>query len=277
MENVTNRLLSRSGLGFTVVLLAVTLLTLGAFPIDLRTENVSAASTDVQAWEILNLDGDLSLTWHEDTKFWNPHKVGFSNAVWNVSFGDRAKITLETVDGDFGHVAAGMWWTSAFKTGEKIPLVASEPSALHVDFDVRLESVSYDPLNGWLRMALACAVQRSDGTVVYTELDFWDSPYVINNPSSNVQTGGDVVYAGGDVVEYKIDQLPTGVWRHYSVDLTSYVNRAWRLSEGDHLESVYVVIEAANEGAQVTLMVDNLWIKSPLESTLKGNESSAQV
>jgi len=158
-----------------------------------------------------------------------------------------------------------MWWTSAFKTDDKIPLVTSRALELQVDFDVKIENVSYDPLKGWLRMALACAIQRSDGSVVYTELDFWDSPYVLNNPSSNVQTGGDLIYAGGDVVEYKIDQLAIGVWKHYSIDLTSYVNRAWKLSEGDRLESVYIVVETAYGKTHVSLIVDNLWIKGPLE------------
>jgi len=265
MKNMSHNF-SKLRLSSLVFLLFLGLTLWSPFSTKILTGEDASATTEAQTWEILNINGDLSLTENEDAKFWNPHKVGLSNAtIWKVSFGDHARIVLETTEDDQGHVATGMWWTSAFKTNKKIPLATSKVSKLYVDFDVKLENVSYDPSKGWLRMALACAVQRSDGSVVYTELDFWDSPYVLNNPSSNVRTGGDIIYAGGDVVEYKIDQLQIGVWKHYSVDLTSYVNRAWKLREGDRLESVYIVVETAYGKSQVSLTVDNLWIKRPLE------------
>jgi hypothetical protein len=102
-------------------------------------------------------------------------------------------------------------------------------------------------------------MKRCDGTVVYTEMDFWDSAAAMRHPSGDVRFGGDVLYRGGDVVEYKVDQAAVGEWRSYSLDLTGRIDSAWTLVPGDLLESVYVVIEAEG-GVTAALKVDDLWI-----------------
>jgi hypothetical protein len=90
-------------------------------------------------------------------------------------------------------------------------------------------------------------------------MDFWDSVAAMRHPSGDLRFGGDVVYRGGDVVEYKVDQSVVGEWRSYSLDLTRRIDSAWGVGPGDLLESVYVVVEV--EGSvSVALKVDDLWI-----------------
>jgi len=218
----------------------------------------------IDGLEVLNIDGNVSLPASEDEKYWNPHVVGFTEAViWNVSFTDEVLITLETVSGESGHIATGMWWTAGFKSRMKIPLYNLISPKFYVDFDIKVDNVEYEVGGEWLRIALACAVQRDDGSVVYTEMDLWDSPNTQRHTRGNVHLGGDIIYHGGDVVEFKIDQIPVGVWRHYHVNLTGYIDRAWRIRPGDGLESVYIVIESDSNPVKVLLRVDNLWIRSP--------------
>jgi hypothetical protein len=217
-------------------------------------------------WQVLNVDGNASLSALENKKYWNPHMVGFVGAVvWNVSFSDEVSMFLKTVNGEDGHIAAGMWWTAGFKSRAKIPLYGNMPLRVCVDFDIKVDNVEYEVGGEWLRIALACAVQRNDCSVVYTELDLWDSPNTQRHSEGNIRLGGDIIYQGGDVVEFKIDQTPVEVWKHYRVDLTCYVDRAWRIRLGDRLESVYIVIESANNPVKVLLRVDNLWIRSPID------------
>jgi hypothetical protein len=94
---------------------------------------------------------------------------------------------------------------------------------------------------------------------VYTEIDLWDSSAVLNNPSSNINQGGNTVYKGGDVTEYKLNQAPQNQWKNYTLQLTEHINNAWQLKPGDTLESVYFVIEASG-AVTATLKADDLWI-----------------
>ena len=71
--------------------------------------------------------------------------------------------------------------------------------------------------------------------------------------------GGDLIYSGGDVVEYKIAQAKIDTWANYSLDLGSFFDRAWSVKTGDMLESVYFVVEVVGE-VDVLLKADNLWI-----------------
>ena len=209
---------------------------------------------------VINIDGDASLSALEDRNFWNPHVYGFTRDIeWNISFSDTISITLRTFSGEGGHIATGMWWTSGFKEGEKIPLYNTR---ILVDFDVKVSRFNYETPGDWLRIALACAIQRGNGEVVYTEMDFLDSPETQRHVRGNILLGGDVIYRFGDVVEFKIDEVPLNVWRHYQIDLTDYIERAWKIREGDRLESVYIVVESDRNPVDVMLEVDNLWIKS---------------
>ena len=217
-----------------------------------------------RGWAVVNVDGDVSLPAVEDRKFWNPHICGFTRDItWNLSFGDRVSIALRTFRGEGGHIATGMWWTSGFEEGEKIPLYNT---GIQVDFDVKVSRFNYEAPSDWLRIALACAVQRVNGEVVYTEIDFLDSPETQRHASGNILLGGDVIYQFGDVVEFKIDEIPLKVWKHYQIDLTGYIKRAWKIREGDRLESVYIVVESDRTPVDVMLEVDNLWIKKSSKS-----------
>lgn len=91
-------------------------------------------------------------------------------------------------------------------------------------------------------------------------MDLWDSPNTLRHPSGNIKFGGNIVYRGGDVVEYKIDQAIISEWTNYSLDLTWFIDRAWSLKPGDMLESVYVVVETMGVPVEVTVEVDDLWI-----------------
>jgi hypothetical protein len=209
-------------------------------------------------WETVNLDGDVSFSQEEDAKFWSFHPFRLhEGANYSFDFSDDVRVCLRTSWGDAGHVAAGMWWTKGFREKEKIPI---HNSTIRVDFDIYLEKFLYEGTGEWLRVALACAVQRVDGSVIYTEMDLADSPNTLMHPLGTIGLGGDVVYAGGDVVEYRLDETPVKSWKHYSIDLTSYIDRAWDTQEGDLLESVYVVVEVENNPVDVELRIDNFWI-----------------
>lgn len=210
---------------------------------------------------IINLDGDVSLTEAENRIYWNPHSVGLTNAsFWSITFNGETQIVLKTKTGEAGHIATGAWWTNSFKSKTKTPLYTSKPIKLMANLSANIATVQYETGNEWLRVALACAIQRSDGSVVYTEMDVWDSPNTLKHPSGSIKFGGNIVYQGGDVVEYKIDQAAIGKWMNYSVDLTQYIDMAWSLKLGDTLESVYVVIETMGAAVHVDMKVDNLWI-----------------
>ena len=238
----------------TKVILAMLLITFSFLSISSQI----AAPKGQKEWVIINVDGDASLPTAEDRKFWNPHIYGFTKDVeWNVSFSDKVSITLRTFGGEGGHVATGMWWTAGFKGGQKIPLYNTE---IQVAFDVKVLKFNYETPDDWLRIALACAVQRGNGDVVYTEIDFLDSPETQRHPRGNIHLGGDIIYQFGDVVEFKIDEIALNTWRHYQIDLTNYIDRAWKITEGDRLESVYIVVESDRVPVDVMLEVDNLWI-----------------
>jgi hypothetical protein len=210
---------------------------------------------------IINIDGDVSPNEAENRIHWNPHTTGLTNAsLWNITFNNETQITLKTKTGEDGHVAAGAWWATSFRSKTKHPLYVSKPINLKTSFRVNIASINYEAGGEWLRIALACAVQRSDGSVVYTEMDFWDSPNTLRHPSGNIEFGGNIVYRGGDVVEYKIDQAAVGEWIFYSLDLARYIDMAWSIKPGDLLESVYVVIETMGSAVNVDVRVDDLWI-----------------
>ncbi|MEM3551182.1 MAG: hypothetical protein QXN87_07780 [Candidatus Bathyarchaeia archaeon] len=209
---------------------------------------------------IINVGGDFSLTEIENSKLWNPHVVGLTEAsFWHVSMKDEMHITLKAPRGEAGHVATGAWWCTNFNSNSKLSLYASNLARVKASFRANILEACFLEDEEWLRIALACAVQRSEGFVVYTEMDFWDSPNTLKHPYGNIQLGGDIIYQGGDVVEYKVDQAPIGEWRNYSLDLTTYIDRAWRLKPGDLLESVYIVVETTGS-ANVSLKVDDFWI-----------------
>lgn len=226
----------------------------------LDTGNRMQRTLAMETGEIVNVDGDVSLSGVQNRMCWNPHSTGLTNASsWTVTFENETEIFLETGPNEAGHVATGAWWTTSFKSSMKLPLYTSKPVQVSASF--RANVLTADCKSGveWLRVALACAVQRLNGSVVYTEMDFWDSPTVLACQSGNVKSGGNTVYKGGDVVEYKMDQAALGEWKNYSVDLTGRINSAWSLKPGDALESVYVVAEVIGATA-VTVKVDDLWI-----------------
>jgi len=220
----------------------------------------STGTKPPSGYEVINVDGDVSMSEAQNRMYWNPHSTGFTDAsTWTVTFSNETQIILKTAADEAGHVAAGAWWNCNFKSKARIPLYVSQPRSVLASFRADVVSVECEKGDEWLRMALACAIKRADGSVVYTELDFWDSSSALKDPSGNIGSGGNTVYKGGDVVEYKVDQAPVGQWTSYSLDLTQHINSAWSLKPGDSLESVYAVIESIG-GVSVILKVDDLWI-----------------
>jgi hypothetical protein len=209
---------------------------------------------------LINMDGNLSLSPEQNKIYWNPHSVGLTDASnWKITFINETEMHLQTTASECGHIAAGAWWTTAFKSRQKFPLYTSKPVQIVTSFRINILNAECSSGNEWLRIALACATQRIDGSVIYTEMDLWDSPTALANPSGNIRLGGNTVYKGADVVEYKIDQTPENEWRSYTLELTDDINKAWQLKPGDLLESVYFVVEAAG-AVTVTLKADNLMI-----------------
>jgi hypothetical protein len=210
--------------------------------------------------ETININGDLLLSPEQNENLWNAHSVGLTEASdWKITFTDKAEMRLKTTATEAGHIATGAWWTTSFKTKQKLPMYTSKPANIAAGFRINILNADLNSGNEWLRAALACAIQRTDGSVVYTEMDLWDSPRVLAHPSGNVRLGGDIVYQGGDVVEYKVDQAATGQWRSYTLNLTQCINDAWQIKPGDLLESVYFVVEAAG-AVNVTVKADFLLI-----------------
>lgn len=210
--------------------------------------------------EIINTDGDVSMSEQLNRIYWNPHSAGLTNASnWKVTFNNETEIFLKTAANEAGHVAAGAWWTMNFKSKQKVQLYTSKPVRVQVSFRANVVAAKCASGHEWLRIALACAIQRADGSVVYTEMDFYDSPGVLVCPYGNIIRGGNVIYRGGNVVEYKIGQAMAGKWASYSFELSKYINQGWLLKRGDMLESVYIVVEVVGETAAI-VRVDDLWI-----------------
>jgi hypothetical protein len=207
----------------------------------------------------INTNGDLALTEEQNRQTWNPHTCGFTQTTRaEATFTDQTcTIRLNKTTPEPGHIATGAWWTTNFKTHQKLPLANTHVQAT---FQACLTQATYQPPNEWLRIALATATQRADGTVVYTELDIYDTPNTQKHPTGNTQTGGNTVYTGADVVEYKTDQIPLNQWKNYTLDITSHISQAWTIRQGDKLESVYIVVETADTPTQVTLQIRNFWI-----------------
>jgi len=212
-----------------------------------------------RAPSIINIDGDVSMSEQLNRIYWNPHCVGLTKAYWKVAFNNEVEISVRTATNDAGHVAAGAWWTTSFGSKQKLQLYASKPLSVQASFRASVVVAKCATGHEWLRIALACAIQRADGSVVYTEMDFYDSPRVLTWSSGNISRGGNVIYRGGDVIEYKMAQAGLAKWTNYLFDLTKYVNQGWLLKPSDMLESVYIVVEVIGQ-TTVTVRVDDLWI-----------------
>ena len=222
---------------------------------------------------VLNVNGDLAFDAFQDALLWHPHSAGGNLAKtmggeWNVTFEDCATLVLKACEGKYGHIAAGTWWIDWAAVGFlKAPL----NQTIMVSVDIRVRTANYTG-KAWLRMAIASAFQDPksiDGySVKYTELDFYDSLQALSHPKGNIKNGGNIIFRGGDVVEFKYDSIPIGDWMRYEFNLTKWHEAAWgRTAEAGLLESVYVVIEVdcrESEGyggtAYATVDVDNLWI-----------------
>ncbi len=87
-----------------------------------------------------------------------------------------------------------------------------------VSFDIRVRVANYTG-SVWLRIALASTFQDPkslDGyDVKYTELDFYDGRQVLSHPHGNIRNGGNIIFKGGDVVEFRCDSIPLSEWKHY--------------------------------------------------------------
>jgi len=64
-----------------------------------------------------------------------------------------------------------------------------------------------------------------------------DTEYTMNiivlgarSPAGNTKTGGNIIYTGADVVEYKTDKIPLNQWKTYSARYTLEHNKPHRPS-----------------------------------------------
>lgn len=250
----------RYALGILFLALLSTLLAANSFASTQNPPQPPHPNPTQQTPTTINIDGDVALTPEQNRMYWNPHSTGLTNAsTWKTTFENETEISLETTANEAGHVATGAWWTTSFKTKEKLPLYTSKPTQVLASFKINIINITYQKENEWLRIALASATQRNDGTVVYTETDVWDSPAALQSPNGNIPLGGNTVYKGGNVIEYKTTQATLGEWKNYSVNLTNQIDSAWSLKLGDLLESAYIVIEVIG-GVSVTIRVDDLWL-----------------
>ncbi|MEM3788346.1 MAG: hypothetical protein QXN95_00560 [Candidatus Bathyarchaeia archaeon] len=197
----------------------------------------------------MNVDGDLEFDALQDACFWHPHSAGGNMAEkiggeWNASFGDYATLVLEASEEKFGHVAAGAWWLDWAEAGfSKVPL----NQTIIVSVDIRVRTANHTG-KAWLRIAVASAFQdlKSIGgySVKYTELDIYDNQQALSHPQGNIKNGGNIIFKGGDVVEFKYDFIPLGEWKHYEFNLTRWHENAWgNIAKTGLLESVYIVME----------------------------------
>jgi hypothetical protein len=241
----------------TILTSTIILTLLATLP--LLANALTPAQPNAKTTVTINTNGDLTLTEEQNRQTWNPHTCGFTQATQaTATFTDHTcTISINKTTLEPGHIATGAWWTTSFRTHQKPPLLGTHVQAT---FQACLTQATYQPPDEWLRIALATATQRADDTVVYTELDIYDTPNTQNHPTGNTQTGGNTIYTGADVIEYKTDQIPLNQWKNYTLDITANINRAWTLRQGDKLESVYIVIETANTPTQITLQIRNLWI-----------------
>jgi hypothetical protein len=222
---------------------------------------------------VFNVDGDLAFDAFQDAGFWHPHSAGGNLAQtmgseWNTTLEGYATLVLKACEGKYGHIAAGTWWFDWAKADfSRVPL----NQTIMVSVDIRVRMANYSG-KAWLRMAIASAFQDPnsiDGyNVKYTELDFYDNPQAPSHPQGNIKNGGNTIFRGGDVVEFRYDSISLGEWTHYEFNLTKWHENAWgNTAKTGLLESVYIVIEVdcrESEGyggtAYATVDVDNLWI-----------------
>ena len=169
--------------------------------------------------------------------YWKPHSYNLKNAEWSISFGDKVSMFLNNNASEFGHIACGSWWIPNFLYKAKLPL--KNVKSLVVSVDLYLKDVRYNTNNGLLRMAVAGAISRP-GVVIYTELDFWDSPALFTLLYSN----GSKYFNGSDEYSYKINQIQTGQWITLELDFIPYIKDGWGDLSQASLESIYIVIES---------------------------------
>ncbi|MEM1564003.1 MAG: hypothetical protein QW161_04950 [Candidatus Bathyarchaeia archaeon] len=221
----------------------------------------------------MNIDGDLEFDTIQDYWFWHPHSAGGNIAEkmgdeWNVSFSDYATLVLKASEGKYGHIAAGTWWINWAEAGfSKVPL----NQTIIVSVDIRVRAANYTG-DAWLRIAIASAFQDPNSiggySVKYTELDLYDNPQALSHPQGNAKRGGNIIFQGGDVVEFKYDSIQLGEWRHYEFNMTKWHEDAWNdIAKTGLLESVYIVIEVdcrestGYAGTTYAIVdVDNLWV-----------------
>ncbi|MEM1552568.1 MAG: hypothetical protein QXS01_02870 [Candidatus Bathyarchaeia archaeon] len=137
--------------------------------------------------------------------------------------------------------------------------------------DIRVRAANHTG-RAWLRIAIASAFQDPESIgghgAKYTELDLYDNQQALSHPQGNIKNGGNKIFQGRDVVEFKYDSIPLGEWKHYEFNLTKCHEKAWSsIAKIGLLESVYIVIEvdcresAGYAGTAYAIVdVNNLWI-----------------
>jgi len=230
----------------------------------------------------LNVDGNVSATSTlNHTYYWNPHSMNTVNGAlvladlnsWSIDFLEGyARLILDSNSTDAGHIAAGSWY-STWNTSDLFGVQARQPlanSTYMLSFDMRIVNVTYNPTS-WLRIAMAvswCDPTNNTGWAVkYVERDLYDNSIALNHSQGNAGHAGNLVFKGGDVIEYQYDMLPMNSWRHFDWNISQYIEAGWgNVSADARLESAYVVIEVENV-THSEVDVNNLWLRVANSST----------
>lgn len=171
-------------------------------------------------------------------------------ATQAVTFDDENKKATDHFETNptetrFGNVALGFWADKGGFTTSPNMIPIKQQQRLMVEVNLTITNLTLTS-GSVLRSAIViCLLKATEGAYRYVELDFYDSPQALQSNQGNISEGGDVVYNGSDVVEFRVDQLPTNESRHYTLNFQDYIQRAWGIDENDQIAGLYLVIESS--------------------------------
>lgn len=208
----------------------------------------------------LNIDGNCSDTAENDEYYWSPHYTDLSSECVDWTFTHLATLELVAPDTEFGHLAAGSFWSTGFVSGERIPIYeGGQYKNLRLNFWVKVET--FDDGDGWLRAGAVICINRTGNASTfdrYTEIDFCDSDTV--NNTENPGYDYPIMWQGGNCAIIQAPQVTVGTWKHYNFNVIGAIDMAWGLYTDDVIESVYIVIETDYTDVEAVVKVDNFWL-----------------
>jgi len=207
-----------------------------------------------------------------DVSIYPPHTINATYAYYRFS-GNLCNMFLKDHLGNFcGNLAAGYWWkwwddNGVEQPGTRYPM--ENLSALVNNVTITILEASAHGNNNYplLRYAIVVVVdagipclKQPDTSIVYTELDFWDSSGFVNWYSHSTPRG---VIKASNECEYKFDNLTLGRQKTYSINFLPYIDKTLKtvtnygiLMNATILET-YIAIESMNSVTQSKLNFNN--------------------